>query len=241
MSDSAKPLFVQLAPDVLIIHGDCRDVLPTLAFDAVVADPPYGIGFVKGPGGNGFNCNTNYKPIIGDDIEFDPTHLLELEGLTKNGVGRRAVVLMGANHYCARLPHRGQWLVWDKSCGQGPAVSFVDAEFIWMNRRNPRCIFRHLWMGAVRAGDCNSNRIQRMHPSMKPPELMAWLIETARIGIGKTVCDPYMGSGTTGLACLRSGRKFIGIEIDEEYFEISRARLTAELARLRPQSEETNP
>jgi site-specific DNA-methyltransferase (adenine-specific) len=228
------PLIVRLSDSVTIIRGDCLAMLDGLEFDAVVTDPPYGIAFQRGNSGRGIDCNTNRKPIHGDDHPFDPRHIISLEGCSKTRAGKprtpvRPVVMFGPNHYAKHMPDHGQWLVWDKSCGKGAASSFVDAEFIWMNRRNPRCIFRHFWMGCMRTGDCNPGRMKRTHPSMKPPELMAWLIETARIGVGKTVLDPYMGSGTTGIACIRTGRKFIGIEIDAEYFDIARKRIENEL------------
>jgi len=79
----------------------------------------------------------------------------------------------------------------------------------------------------LRDGDGNGNtsRQGRLHVSQKPVELMQWLIETVRVRVGRTVLDPYMGSGSTGVACLRTGRKFIGIEIDPGHFETARARL----------------
>lgn len=229
-----EPVVVSLSDSCTIIRGDCREILHTLkGFDAVVTDPPYGIGYVHGYSGKKMSANQNLKPIIGDDSPFDPAILLRCEGRSKmpqayESAARtplRAVVMLGANHYSQRIPERGQWLVWDKSCGQGAANNYVDAEFAWMNRRNSRCIFRHFWMGCLRAGEDNQGKSARRHPSQKPVELMAWLIETARIGVGKTVLDPYMGVGSTGVACLRSGRKFVGIEIDAEYFEIARERL----------------
>ena len=139
------------------------------------------------------------------------------------------VLLFGANHYCQRIPSEGQWLVWDKSCGHGPANSFVDAEFMWMNRRNPRCIYRHVWMGCMRAGEGGSANMRRNHPSQKPVELMMWCLDTARVRIGAVVLDPYMGTGTTGVACIRTGRRFIGIEIDAGHFATARARIEKEL------------
>lgn len=60
---------------------------------------------------------------------------------------------------------------------------------------------------------------------------MAWCIETARIGLGRVVLDPYMGSGSTGVAALRTGRKFLGCEIDAEYFEAACNRIAEELER----------
>ena len=195
--------------------GDCLEILPSIRkqVDAVVSDPPYGIGYVHGGGGRGLaGCNTNRKPIHGDDAPFDPISWIEI-------ASDNPILLWGADHYKTRLPDGGRFLVWDKSCGQGAADSFVDAEFAWTNRRNARRIYRHFWKGVTRSGEDNSNASRRTHPSQKPVELMRWCLETARIGLGKTVLDPYMGSGSTGVACVTTGRKFIGIEIDPDYFE----------------------
>lgn len=208
--------------DATLYLGDCLEILPTLgkgAIDAVVTDPPYGIGYVHGGQARFANTKPNMKPIIGDDQPFDPSGLLRLAD------DRTPVLFWGADHFKERLPQGGQFLVWDKSCGQGAADSFVDAEFAWMNRRNPRCVFRHLWKGLFRAGEDNASNAKRTHPSQKPTELMRWCLETARIGLKKTVLDPFMGSGSTGVACVTSGRKFIGIEIDPGYFEIACRRI----------------
>jgi len=210
--------------------GDCLEILPSIRkqVDAVVSDPPYGIGYVHGGGGKGIaNAKTNLKPIHGDDQLFNPGIWIEWSQ-SRNKSSQDTgfpIVLFGANHYSQRIPEYGQWLIWDKSCGQGGADSFADAELAWTNRRNPRCIYRHFWKGAMRAGEDNSAANARTHPSQKPVELMRWCLETARIGLGKTVLDPYMGSGTTGVACVTSGRKFIGVEIDEDYFAIACARI----------------
>lgn len=218
-------------PDPVIIGnatlycGDCREILPHLkGVDAVVSDPPYGIGYVHSGGGG--LAVTSMKPIHGDDAPFDPGLILGLN-LSNDERNRLPLLFWGANHYAQRLPDGGQWLCWDKSCGQGPADSFADAEFAWMNRKNARCVYRHVWKGMVRAGADNSSRSARAHPSQKPVELMRWCLETARIGMGKTVLDPYMGSGSTGVACVTSGRRFVGIEIDPDYFKIACRRIEA--------------
>jgi site-specific DNA-methyltransferase (adenine-specific)/modification methylase len=236
-----------LSPTCTIYCGDCKDLLKILDFDAVVTDPPYGINFnKKGKGENNVKhpvtgISQNFRPIHGDNVRFDCNHLLELQvGTHHNNVdGDRQVVIFGANHFCRDIPERGSWIVWDKSCGQGPNTSFTDAEFIWTNRKVKRCIYRYFWMGALRTGQDNANNTKRSHPSMKPVELMHWLIESARIGVGKVVLDPYMGVGSTGIACLQSGRKFIGIEIDPEYFEIAKTRLLKQIEILNdPQPQE---
>lgn len=207
--------------------SDCLDIQSSLqGIDAIVSDPPYGIGYVYGGRGRGLKARVNLKPIHGDDQLFDPTPWLQWARLNRADVHRhKAVVLWGADRYKTRLPENGQFLVWDKSCGQGSADSFVDAEFAWMNRKNARCLYRHFWKGALRAGTDSSSRSKRLHPAQKPVELMHWCLETARIGLGKAVLDPYMGVGSTGVACVTSGRKFVGIEIDPEYFEMACARL----------------
>ena len=197
--------------------GDCLDILPILdkgAIDAVVTDPPYGIGYAHG---GGKSALVNRKPIVGDDRPFDPAPWFCFPKL----------LLWGADCFKTRLPEGGTMLCWDKSCGAGPADVFLDAEYAWMSVRNARCIYRHLWKGLLRAGEGASSRAKRLHPSQKPVELMRWCLEPLRVGIGKVVLDPYMGVGSTGVACVTSGRKFIGIEIDPEYFEMACRRIEA--------------
>ena len=216
-----------------LYHGDCYALLEQgkLKANALVSDPPYGIAFQHS--GNNNSCgldsptsvieNTSLKPIHGDDAPFDPMPWID-------HAGDNAIVLFGADHYKTRLPDGGRFMAWDKSCGQGAASSFCDAEFIWTNRKNPRSIFRHFWMGATR--DRKNDTRKKVHVSQKPVALMAWCIETARIGVGKVVLDPFMGSGSTGVACLQTGRKFIGCEIDAENFEIACGRIEAQVAQM---------
>ena len=214
-----------------IYCGDCREIMPMLkGVGAIVSDPPYGINFVyhgnSGRTGSigAKHCTNAMKPIFGDKTAFDPAPILEM------AKGNIPIALCGGNHYATRLPEGGSFLCWDKACGMGPATNFTDAEFIWTNRKNARCIFHHFWMGAIRAGEEGENGYKRLHVPQKPVELMMWLFQTCRVGLGKTVLDPYMGSGSTGVACLRTGRKFIGIDIDPAHCEIAARRLAAEEA-----------
>lgn len=73
----------------------------------------------------------------------------------------------------------------------------------------------------------------RMHPTQKPVGIMMWCMNMSKVHQASIVLDPYMGSGTTGVACIRSGRKFIGIEKDEKYFEIAKKRISKEQSALR--------
>lgn len=204
----------------VLYRGDSLELLQAgrLKCDAIVSDPPYGIGFQRG-GGRGVYAPAYTGKIIGDDAPFDPAPWLE-------HAGNKPVVLFGADHFKTRLPEGGRFICWDKSCGQGPAATFSDAEFAWTNRRNPRSIFRHFWAGAMRSDDGFDSKTKgRAHVSQKPVNLMAWCIEHARIGLDKVVLDPYMGAGSTGVAALLSGRRFVGVEIDPGHFATACARI----------------
>ena len=217
----------EIGPCTLYL-GDCLELLAAGEIPkhaAIISDPPYGIGWQKHRGDGhghrinnpeGAKANTSFKTIAGDDGPFDPRPWL---AFTK-------VVLFGANHFAQRLPETGQWLCWDKSVGTGPADSFVDGEFAWSSVRTTRNLFRHLWKGVIRDGQDAPSRQPKLHVSQKPVELMTWLIETARVRLGGLVCDPYMGSGSTGIAALQTGRRFIGIEIDPGHYHTAVERIT---------------
>jgi len=195
-----------------LLLGDCREVLPSLSGGgiAVVSDPPYGIAYAHSGGGGGKHDVRNLKPVVGDDRPFDPVPLLRFDD----------AILWGANHYAARLPH-GRWLAWDKLAGIPAFDSFSDVEFAWRVGRGKDRIFSHLWKGLAKASEKGGK--ERWHPTQKPIALMAWCVE--QLSTSLAVLDPYMGSGTTGVACVKLGRKFIGIEIDEGYFEIACVRI----------------
>jgi len=159
------------------------------------------------------------RPIHGDDKPFDPTPWLHFKN----------VLLWGADRYKTRLPDTGIFLAWDKHIGVGPNDSFVDCEFAWCNAKPKRNIFRHLWKGIVcsKIGESldNSKHFVREHPSMKPVALMRWCIEHFKLPPGSMILDPYLGSGSTGIAAVTMGHRFIGIEIDPDYFAIACARI----------------
>ena len=211
--------------------GDCREVLPKIERSAaLISDPPYGIGYVhsgnnprksKVLGGGLVSHGAKVAPIIGDDQPFDPALFLDFSH----------VLLFGANHFAQRLPSSGSWMVWDKSPGILSGDSFVDSEFIWTSTKGvKRNVFRHLWKGLLAdkiSEDLpgrNPNTWRRHHPSMKPVALMEWCIATAA-GQSGLIVDPYMGSGTTGVAALRMGRNFVGVEMDRGYFDIACERI----------------
>lgn len=191
--------------------GDCREILPTLGkIDVVVGDLPYGIAYAKGAGGKGKHSIRNTEAIAGDAEPFDPTPFLEFP----------EVILWGANHYAGQLPH-GRWLAWDKLAGMTEFDSFSDVEFAWRKGRGKDRIFSHLWKGICKASEKAQGK-ERWHPTQKPVALMKWCINMTAGGL---ILDPFMGSGTTGVACVEMGRRFIGIEIEPRYFDIACKRI----------------
>ena len=192
--------------------------------DALVSDPPYGIGWPSETFEKRFTMNNSSAPhaknlvrkkhtaIIGDGKPFDPAPWLQYP----------IVVLWGANNFSNRLP-QGSWLVWDKRDALENAF-MSEAEAAWMNRGKSVRLVKHCWQGFSRA----SENSEHYHPTQKPVAVMAWCMDAAKVPEGATVLDPYMGSGTTGVACLRTGRNFIGVEKDPEHFKTACARLEAE-------------
>lgn len=203
-----------------LILGDCLEVLPGLKeFDAILSDPPYGISYQKGSGGKGKHNRRNHsQPIYGDDIPFDPAPFLNWP-----------CILWGANHFSRRLPEaRGRWLAWNKLGNLEAWDSFSDVEFGWQNHSGADRIFSLLWKGICQ--DEKESSGIRWHPTQKPIALMRWCLSFFPAEF-TTILDPFMGSGTTGVACVRTGRKFIGIEKEPKYFEVAKRRISDELNR----------
>lgn len=215
---SLQPTWQTADGSVRLFLGDCIEVLPTLeegSVDAVVTDPPYGIGYEHRRVTSGKWVTKHHNtPIIGDDSPFDPGPWLKF----------REVVPWGAPHFSKRLPDGG-WLVWDKRRGiEDVQFSMSDGEAAWTNTTPSLRIFRHLWFGLARDSEIG----EHYHPTQKPIALMEWCLSYVK---GSQICDPFMGSGTTGVACVRTGRRFIGIEKEKKYFDIAVKRITDELNR----------
>ncbi len=217
MPGSLHPIVMRQFEGVTIYNSDCLEVLP-IAADALITDPPYGIAFAHGGGGGCLAESTRFAgdAIMGDDKPFDPSPWLEYP----------IVVLWGGNHYASKLPDCACWLVWDKRDGVC-SNDQADCELAWTNLKSPARLKRHLWNGMLKDSERGERRV---HPMQKPVVLMAWAMEQAKVPVGATVLDPYMGSGTTAIACIRSGRKFIGVEKDKRHFDTACERIERELS-----------
>lgn len=227
-----------------LILGDAIKVARELTadWDAVVADPPYGIGFLHSGGGKAHATipKTRFHGeefrVAGDDRPFDPRPLLRV-------AGRRPVVLWGGNHYAARLPDNGGWLCWQKlPDAQLGRLSFSDGEVAWYSWNRRTRFRRHIWSGMTRAGSREANGRTRVHPTQKPVEIMRWCIEllpTRGGGWGNAIIDPYMGSGSTAIAAMQAGVQFIGVELTDRWFEVACERVARYWREATPLSAQT--
>ena len=190
-----------------LILGDCLEVMPLLGtFDAVVTDPPYGIGYSHGGGGGKLARSTAHAkmPIIGDNVPFDPLPWIN-----------QPAILWGGNHFADKLPAKAAWLSWDKRCANY-SNDQSDCELAWTNLEQPARMLRHVWNGMLRGAE---SKTPRQHPTQKPIALMEWCL--GFLPDAQTILDPFMGSGTTLVACQKLGRQGTGIELDPDYFEIA--------------------
>jgi DNA modification methylase len=192
--------------DCRLILGDCMEVMPTLGkVDAVLADPPYGIG----EGGDKNRSRGKLAPV-GNYKSDKWDSQINQKAIDYAISIASASIVFGGNYYT--LPPTKCWLVWDKENGSN---DFADCELAWTNLSKAVRRIKWLWNGMIRKGDDI-----RQHPTQKPVGVMEWCINHLPKGTD-TILDPFMGSGTTLVACAKMGRSGIGIELDPDYFEIA--------------------
>ncbi len=183
--------------DCRLILGDCREIIGGLTFDAICTDPPYGIG--AGRMRLGGCVASRMEKSAWDDKRPDLSQLLRIPG---------EKIIWGGNYFPG-MPSSRCWLVWDKGASFD-GRSFAECELAWTSLD---MVVRKFTFWQVKEG------IQRQHPTQKPVALMEWCL--GFLPDAKTILDPFMGSGTTLVACAKLGRKGIGIELDPDYFEIA--------------------
>lgn len=203
-----------LADGISVHLGDCREILPMLEpIDALVTDPPYGIGEAgknqvkKQPWRSNIAMAPDYGVSSWDDV---PAH----DGVAEAMKLARWAIVFGGNYY--HLPPATCWLVWDKET----SGDYADCELAWTNLPGSVRRIRYLWNGFQRA----NGEKRGDHPTQKPIGVMRWCLERLP-DESKTIMDPFMGSGTTGVAAVKLGLRFTGIEIDPKYFDIACRRI----------------
>ena len=194
----------EIIGDCTLYLGDCLEVMPTLdPVDAVLTDPPYGIGEdggrFRGRRGGGHRI----LPKDGWDAARPGPNAFEAMLLVS-----RHQIIWGGNYFADLLPASKGWLYWDKLMGG----DFADGELAWTSLDRALRKFTR----------CNKDH-GKQHPTQKPVALMQWCL--GFLPNAQTILDPFMGSGTTGVACVNLGRKFIGIELEPKYFDIACKRI----------------
>tara|TARA_R110000824_G_scaffold223008_1_gene410761 strand:- start:91 stop:696 length:606 start_codon:yes stop_codon:yes gene_type:complete len=170
--------------------------------DAVVTDPPYGIAD-KWVGGKGHGWGkAGQEGVLRNQWDTEPLNGSALDAVL--GAGRE-VIIWGGNYF--ELPPSRCWFIWNKP---ERGFTLAEAEMAWTNRDN-----------VVRVFDYKRSEPDRVHPTQKPVAVMEWCVSWTK----GAVIDPFMGSGTTGVACAKLGRKFIGIELEPKYFDIACERI----------------
>ena len=200
-------------------HGDCREVLPLLPrFDLVLTDPPYGIAFAAQP--TKWQRRDGKAPEDWDNAPA-PDWLM---GLMREKA--EALIVWGGNYYS--LPPTRGWLAWRKP---DAPPSMADIELAWTSMdMNSKMLDQSI-------SATNAERVG--HPTQKPLRVMAWSLSFAPGA--QTVCDPFMGSGTTGVACAQLGKAFTGIERERKYFDIACERIARAQAQGQLFPPETKP
>jgi DNA modification methylase len=213
---------VERIGDAILYLGDCYTILPNLPpVDVVLTDPPYGIGADKN-----LRANKQHGKAAAPSKDYgqgnwdrEPPSQATLDAIAATA---KYTIFWGGNYF--KFAPSPCWLVWDKDNGDN---GYADCELAYTNL--PRAVrkFRWRWMGMLQelAGQKKEDRV---HPTQKPVQLMEWCIQLCPEG--GTIFDPFMGSGTTGVAAANLGRKFIGVEIEPRYFDIACERIAAAYA-----------
>ena len=198
-----------------LYNGDCLEYLKTLKdneIDVLITDPPYGKKADKGT--NGFGCSKNRKYNDNWDSKIPNKEVFdEMLRVSKK------VIIFGANYFAHLLPPSKCWIFWDKKGDVAFKNPFADGELIYTNFTKPvkKIVFKQ-------QGFITDSKDKRVHPTQKPSELMQILIENYT-NENDIILDCFMGSGSTGVACMNTNRRFIGIELQENYFNMAKQRI----------------
>ena len=207
---------VERIGDATLYLGDCRDVLPLLSgVDALVTDPPYAVGFTGKTENDGRKSTGAYASFNDDD----PEYILERVRLALS-IATRAAITPGSRIMRDYPPWQDMGVFFvGGGVGLGRWGFCCAHPIIYYGTRPKR-----LGMWPTSYEDGRPMPSATGHPTAKPIEWMTRLVNLASVP-DELVLDPFMGSGTTGVACARLGRRFIGIEIEPRYFDIACRRI----------------
>jgi DNA modification methylase len=187
-----------------LIQDDCLNVLKKMedkSIDLILTDPPYGIGISKNPFRQKFE-KKEWDNFIPTKEYFD-----EIFRVSKQQI------IWGGNYFSEHMPPSRCFYIWDKV--QPEKFSSAMVEMAWVSKQSPAKMFKQRVVS-----------FKKYHPTTKPINLMEWCLNF--FPDAQNILDPFMGSGSTGVACKNLGRNFIGIELDKEYFKIAQTRINQE-------------
>lgn len=207
-----------------IYFGDCLGFMkeiPDKSIDLILTDPPYGdyhkgkyggdspFGGVKKPGSR--IAKRNFGAVTWDQIP-SKEYFDEMFRISKNQV------IFGGNFFIDKIFPTSCWIVWDKD----NSGDFADCELIWTSFDTAIRKMKYRWNGLLQ--EDMAHKEIRYHPTQKPVKLITKILQEYSKP-GDLICDPFLGSGTTAIACIKAGRNFIGMEKDKGYFEIAQERI----------------
>ena len=205
--------------NIELINADCMDYMKTLpdnAFDLAIVDPPYGIGVNINMGRRKGQKHSGYHKYSGED-KFAPDieYFEELKRVSKNQI------IWGANHFIQNMGRNTNspcWIMWDK--GFSDEVTFAQFELAWTS-----------FGGTCKKFEKSPNDIHRIHPTQKPVKLYQWLL-TKYAQNGESILDTHLGSGSSAIAAHYAGHKFVGIELDKDYYQAAIERFSRETSQV---------
>lgn len=212
-------------------HGDCMAYLtemPDKAVDLAIVDPPYGIGCMSmnytrsgaiKTKGRAAAVRRDYRKPTQWDIKPGAQYFKELERVAVK------LIVWGGNYFSDMLPPSKSFIVWDKRCNDNMTNDFADCEIAWASENvGVARVFRFVWNGMLQ-GDMK-HKEDRIHPTQKPVELYKWVLNNYAKP-GDLILDTHVGSGSSLVACREMGFKYIGFEIDEDYYREAKKRVDA--------------
>ena len=189
---------------------------PDKYFQLAICDPPYGINaYAEGTMGGGVLAKQSvYKATKWDSKPPDITYFKELIRVSKNQI------IWGSNHFISKIPFDSScWIVWDKINGDN---NFADCELAWTSFKTAVRKFEYRWQGMLQ-GNMKDKEI-RIHPTQKPVALYTWLLNNYAKK-GDKILDTHVGSASSLIACYNLGFKYVGFELDKDYYDMANKRL----------------
>lgn len=210
---------------------DCMDGMkqfPDKYFDLAIVDPPYGIGIMSmnyttsgavRTHGHAAAKRRDYRKQSQWDVKPPKQYFDELLRVSKKQI------VWGGNYFADVLTPSKGFIVWDKRCNDNMRNDFSDCEYAWISEElGVARVFRYVWNGMIQ-GDMK-NKEQRFHPTQKPVALYKWIL-TNYAKKGDIILDTHVGSASSLVACRETGHKYVGFEIDADYYQKASERLTA--------------